>query len=122
MDIGADEIRKWHVDQNGWDDIGYHSVVRRNGVLEQGRNIAIPGAHVRGHNSDSIGIALVGGVDELGNPDCNYTRDQWSMLEADVAMFQRHSGPVEVFGHRDFTSEKECPCFDARAWWTGGVE
>ena len=22
MDIGYDEIRKWHVDQNGWDDVG----------------------------------------------------------------------------------------------------
>jgi hypothetical protein len=55
-----------------------------------------------------------------GKPDCNFTRDQWSMLEADVSMLLRHHGIVEIFGHRDFNSGKECPCFDVRAWWNGG--
>ena len=33
MDIGIEEIRKWHVDQNGWDDVGYHFIIRRDGKL-----------------------------------------------------------------------------------------
>ena len=31
MDIGASEIKKWHVDDNGWDDIGYHYIIKRDG-------------------------------------------------------------------------------------------
>ena len=29
MDIGAEDIRGWHKSK-GWDDIGYHYVIRRN--------------------------------------------------------------------------------------------
>lgn len=38
MDIGADELRRWHVEGNGWSDIGYHYVIRRNGAVEFGRD------------------------------------------------------------------------------------
>ena len=27
------EIRRWHVSDRGWRDIGYHYVIDRNGVL-----------------------------------------------------------------------------------------
>lgn len=36
-------------------------MIRRNGVVEEGRPIEQSGAHVAGHNHDSIGICLVGG-------------------------------------------------------------
>ena len=45
MDIGAAEIRKWHTEDNGWDDIGYHYVIRRDGILENGRDTKMQGAH-----------------------------------------------------------------------------
>ena len=64
LDIGAKEIRKWHVDGNGWSDIGYQYVVRRNGEIERGRPDNIAGAHARGVNSISIGICWVG----INNP------------------------------------------------------
>lgn len=35
MDIGADTIRDWHVNGNGWRDIGYHLVIKRNGDVEK---------------------------------------------------------------------------------------
>ena len=62
MDIGAAEIRKWHTDPpRNWDDIGYHYVVRRSGTIEKpmlevGRYLEIPGAHVANHNHESIVI------------------------------------------------------------------
>ena len=31
MDIGLREIKRWHVDDNGWRDVGYHYIIRRNG-------------------------------------------------------------------------------------------
>ena len=61
MDIGVDKIRKWHVDDNGWDDIGYHYVIRRDGTLEIGRDEAMVGSHARAVNGTSIGVCLIGG-------------------------------------------------------------
>ena len=37
MDIGVEKIREWHVKDNGWDDVGYHHVIRRCGTLEPAR-------------------------------------------------------------------------------------
>ena len=58
MDIGYQEIRKWHVEDNGWDDVGYHFIIRRNGKYEKGRPEGYSGAHAPSHNSRSIGICL----------------------------------------------------------------
>jgi len=49
MDIGVAEIDTWHKAQ-GWKRIGYHFVIRRNGIVERGRPLAQIGAHVEGHN------------------------------------------------------------------------
>ena len=43
MDIGVNEIRQWHL-QRGFNDIGYHYVIRRDGAIEQGRPIEKPGS------------------------------------------------------------------------------
>lgn len=118
MDIGAEEIRRWHVDGNGWADIGYHHVICRNGAVEEGRPIETPGAHVSGRNADSIGICLVGGRGENGRPDCNFTAAQWSALEALVGYYSRRFPDAIVRGHRDYDDHKACPCFDAAAWWS----
>lgn len=108
MDIGAAEINQWHLDR-GWDGIGYHWVIRRDGTLEQGRSESTIGAHAYGHNQGSIGICMVGGM-----PDCNYTAAQWRCLEALVRdLLARYD--CKVIGHRD-VSEKPCPMFDAKAW------
>ncbi len=60
MNIGAEEIKKWHVDERGWADIGYHFVLDRNGVVCPGRPVEKAGAHSKGHNKNSIGLCIVG--------------------------------------------------------------
>ena len=116
MDIGADEIRDWHKGK-GWDDIGYHFVIRRNGELEKGRDVAISGAHARGHNFSSIGICLIGGIDSDSKADDNFTLKQYNTL-IQLVSFLKMTFPIDdVLGHRDLPNvNKECPCFDARAW------
>jgi len=42
MDIGAKEIDRWHKEQ-GWSEIGYHFVIRRDGTIEKGRPLRISG-------------------------------------------------------------------------------
>ncbi|MDL2267190.1 N-acetylmuramoyl-L-alanine amidase [Desulfovibrio sp. OttesenSCG-928-G15] len=122
MDIGAAEIRKWHTDPkprgNGWGDIGYHGVIRRNGVLESGRPMNIPGAHCVGQNSHSIGICMVGGINAKGKPESNFTAEQWQALERTVKDLLKKFPTATVHGHNEFAN-KACPSFDVRKWWSG---
>lgn len=55
----AETIHKWHL-ANGWAGIGYHFVVRKDGTIQQGREIDSVGAHCTGQNGDSIGICFEG--------------------------------------------------------------
>ena len=58
-DVSAITIDAWHL-KRGWDGIGYHFVIRSNGTVEPGRSIEKIGAHAKGRNAHSIGIALTG--------------------------------------------------------------
>ncbi|GAA3013282.1 peptidoglycan recognition protein family protein [Streptomyces fulvorobeus] len=57
-------IQANHVREDGWDDIGYNFVVDRCGTIYEGRagGITRPvrGAHTKGFNADSVGIAAIG--------------------------------------------------------------
>lgn len=116
-DIGAKEIRKWHVQDNGWRDIGYHFVIRRNGEVETGRPVEQAGAHVSGHNAYTVGVCLAGGVDDRGRPENNYTPEQWASLKELAGSLKQRFPNAVIQGHRDFPGvKKDCPCFDARKW------
>ena len=115
LDIGADEIRDWHVNGNKWSDIGYHDVIRRNGRVEQGRPIDAPGAHVAGRNKNSIGICMVGGVDDNNQPDNNFTDEQWKSLRRMVSYYMAQFPDATIHGHNEFAN-KACPSFDVQEW------
>jgi len=117
-DVKTEEIKRWHTEERGWSDIGYHWVVELDGSIHQGRSEDIAGAHCRGHNSDSIGICYVGGADSEGNPKDTRTEGQKDSLKSLITeILDRHAN-AEVFGHRDF-SEKACPSFDAKTEYAG---
>ena len=118
MDIGYKEIREWHVDQNGWDDVGYHYIIRRNGKLEKSRPEEYSGAHAPSHNSRSIGICLVGGMADDGGPENNFTLEQFLTLKDLVNMvMNKYSDITEVLGHCDVQDNKpNCPGFDVKQW------
>ena len=65
-DLSASEINASHQAQ-GWTCIGYHYVVRKNGVIEEGRPHWTVGAHAYGENSHTIGIHVCGNF-EIGEP------------------------------------------------------
>jgi len=118
MDIGVEEIRRWHR-QRGWLDVGYHKVIRRDGTIEDGRPITAPGAHARGFNHISIGICLIGGVEsDKKTPEANYTHAQWEALEAQIRDLLIIHPEATVIGHRDLPKvNKACPSFDTPEWW-----
>ena len=106
----VDDIRRWHR-QRGYYDCGYHYVIRLDGCIEPGRPIETVGAHCMGHNSSSIGIAYVGGLDEHGKPKDTRTAAQKASLSFLVELLRKTYPESKVYGHNAF-SHKACPCFD----------
>ncbi|MBO4311369.1 MAG: N-acetylmuramoyl-L-alanine amidase [Desulfovibrionaceae bacterium] len=118
--IGAYEIRKYHTlpvsaGGRGWEDIGYHFVIKTDGTVEQGRKLEYQGAHCTGHNRLSIGICLVGGVDVSGQPQDNFTFLQFEALAMMLRELRKRWPKAVIYGHNEFAN-KACPVFDVPAF------
>ena len=50
----------FHVNTNGWDDIGYNWLVDPNGVIYEGRGSGVQGSHFSCMNSYTLGICMIG--------------------------------------------------------------
>ena len=122
-DVGRTEIDAWHR-HRGFFGVGYHYIIKRDGVLEEGRHPDKVGAHARGFNSISLSIAMVGGVteDDVNVPEDNFTEEQWVTLKALVERLTELYPDAEVLGHRDLPKvSKDCPSFDVKQWWADEI-
>lgn len=114
MNATAQDIDRWHR-QKGYDCIGYHFVILRNGQIERGRNIEAIGAHCKGHNSNTIGVAYVGGLDEDKQSADTRTGAQKIALNVLIAdLVKQYPTICKISGHRDYCNTA-CPSFDASA-------
>ncbi len=102
----AEDIHRWHV-KKGWSGIGYHYVIRVDGVLDVGRPECWAGAHAKGRNTGSVGICLIG-TDK-------YNLDQWSILKKLLTKLSAKYIGVNIIGHNEI-SNKTCPGFDVQKW------
>lgn len=61
-------MEKHHINDMGWDDLGYNFVVDRCGTIYEGRaggvDLAVKGSHTKGFNARSVGIAALGHFEE----------------------------------------------------------
>lgn len=119
IDELPEEVQGEHRRGNGWSDIGYHFVIRRSGRIEPGRQIDVEGAHVRGHNDNSIGVCMVGGLNERGEESPDFTSEQFDSLVYLVFFLLLACPEAEVLGHRDLNPDKGCPCFDVKDFLEG---
>lgn len=119
--------------QRGFNGCGYHYYVRRDGMICSMRPVERVGAHVKGFNTHSIGVAYEGGLDAKGNPADTRTEEQKHALKVLVRVLREDFGvsAQRVVGHRDLSPDvngngvvepeewvKVCPCFDvASADW-----
>ena len=97
----------------GWKGCGYHFVIPADGAVEEGRPLSQVGSHCRGHNSHSIGVCYVGGLDARGNPADTRTEAQRVALRKLLERLHREFPKAVIVGHRDLDGHKACPCFDA---------
>lgn len=111
--------------QRGFNGVGYHFYIRKDGRIVTTRPIEKIGAHAKGHNAHSIGICYEGGLDRRGK--AKDTRTVWqkrSMRSLVLVLLKDYPGS-KVCGHRDLSPDlngngaiepeewiKECPCFD----------
>jgi N-acetyl-anhydromuramyl-L-alanine amidase AmpD len=102
LDIGVKEITEWHK-QRGFATIGYHYVIRRNGLIEAGRPITEAGAHCFGHNKNSVGICIVG-LDK-------FAAIQLGALQGLIVNLKTlyKIKDSAIFGHYEFDKGKTCP-------------
>lgn len=116
VDQSAAAIRAYHKAPKprgrGFRDIGYHYVIRKDGLVELGRPASQPGAHVEGFNAESLGVCFTGNGDLSDFTLAQYDRG----LQLVRDLMAKYGVPVErVLGHRETTSAgappsgKTCP-------------
>lgn len=106
------DIEKWHL-KRGFKKIGYHYVVLLDGTVETGRKEFEVGAHCEGHNTKSIGICYIGGLNITGKaPKDTRTPEQKKALMTLLINLKEKYPKAVIHGHRDFAN-KACPSFDA---------
>ena len=124
-------IEVYHVEGNGWNDIGYNALVDRFGTVYEGRYGGIDrnviGAHAKGFNTGSFGIALMGNYESADPPQAAVDAlvrtlawrldlghvDPLSTVNAISSGNERFNEGIPVLlraisGHRD-TGLTECP-------------
>lgn len=113
---GSDELRQWgvitddHINNRGFDDNGYHfGIGKQRGKYEVivGRMLDTVGAHIKGHNRNSIGVCVLGNFD-LAPP----SKEQWiktvQLCKSLSCIFEIRLN--NIMGHRErVEDDRTCP-------------
>lgn len=91
-------IQNFHMDDRGWDDIGYNFLIGGDGRVYQGRGWTRVGAHTYGFNRISIAFSLMGNFQDKEPPSV--------MLDVAKKMIrcaqeEDYVTDFELHGHRD---------------------
>ncbi|SCY61260.1 N-acetylmuramoyl-L-alanine amidase [Paracoccus tibetensis] len=110
------EIRRWHL-ANGWNDIGYHHIIDRDGSTARGRAETVIGSHTLGKNSGTIGICLLGGHGSAETDRFldHFTPEQDRVLRQMIASIGLRTQIQRVSGHNEYAA-KACPGFNVPLW------
>lgn len=115
------EVRRWHTEERGWSDIGYHFLIDRDGTVIEGRPLERVGAHVKNHNTGTIGISLFGGHGGSAGDQFldNFTEDQERALRTLIYKLQDdYPSITKITGHNQY-APKACPTYSVPAWLEG---
>ncbi|MFZ2900456.1 MAG: N-acetylmuramoyl-L-alanine amidase [Saprospiraceae bacterium] len=104
-------IWDYHVNSNGWDDIGYNWLIDPKGVLYEGRGNDLLGAHFCGTNGNTMGVCMMGTYTSVPPSDTSLQTLThllgWKACDRDIDPedFSFHNGSglnlFNISGHRD---------------------
>jgi len=99
--------RRFHVQERGWADIGYHFIVDRQGRVWEGRSLRLQGAHVENRNPGNVGVVLMGDFDRQQPTSAQYD----AMRRHVQALMARYKVSARnVLTHREWSgSSTACP-------------
>lgn len=107
-DLSVMDIHKMHL-SFGWDGIGYHKVITKNGTIQNGRPEYWIGAHTYGINNESLGVCLIGRN--------KFRKEQFQALKVTLQLWKSFYPNAIIQGHRDaIITKKTCPNFDVKKW------
>lgn len=113
----VESIRSYHKNSLGWKNPGYHFIIKANGEIVQLLDIEKIANGVKGHNSDAIHIAYIGGISKTGRSVDTRTPAQIESLFNLIIEFAVRYPKAKILGHRDFKGvSKTCPNFDVKSW------
>jgi N-acetylmuramoyl-L-alanine amidase len=101
VDTTLEKLRA-SMQRRGYSDIPYHFVILADGSVHATRPLERMGAHCRGHNADSVGVALMGNLDKVPP-----TEAQVAALARLLAELRR-KWDVPIFGHGELRNTA-CP-------------
>ena len=106
------ELKRWHVEERGWRNLGYHYTIDRDGTITEGRPMSENGAHTKGRNKNTCGVALFGGFGSTSNDrfNENFTPEQMASLQQLIADLMNTYPITKVSGHNQYAA-KACPGF-----------
>ena len=99
-----DFIRKIHVTERGWSDVGYHFFITKSGEVLEGRPLEKIPASIKGRNANVIAICL-SGKEEFTPEQLNSLR----MLCEEIA--SQYANEIKFYGHKEY-AKTACPGYD----------
>jgi N-acetylmuramoyl-L-alanine amidase len=95
-------VQTFHIESNGWNDIGYSFLVGGDGSVYEGRGWDTEGAFAYGYNRKAIGIAFIGTfIKELPVPKQILAGKQ--LIEEGVTK-QKISADYKLLAHRQVSA------------------
>jgi N-acetylmuramoyl-L-alanine amidase len=99
-------IQNFHMDDRGWNDIGYSFLIGEDGRVYEGRGWNVVGAHTQYYNSVAFGFSVMGNFMLILPNEAALTALQ-TVISCGVQQGYIR-GDYEMFGHRDAKCT-DCP-------------
>lgn len=111
----VEAIQQYWREVMGWRSPGYHIIVKANGeAIRLAPDEAVTNG-VAWHNSTSLHVCYVGGVNGDNVPTDTRTPQQKTTLLDILGRWKAQHPNATIQGHRDFGVNKACPSFAAKA-------